>query len=200
MTRRPADLWRGTINQILYGAQGGRLDDETVDRTARAMIDYRVFVAGPATYLSAIEQALRSTDTLVEGLPVRLQEGEFRDFLSRIRERLVALQPWPEPRFRKLPVSQWPSFGGARAVARIDRSVQGVADRLPSIFDQVEIGEVRLPVLILRLRTGEDVALLGSVDSKSQSVTLLQREPGDPRATIEHFTEFTGLPAEPLAE
>lgn len=200
MTARPAAPWRGTINQILYGAQQGRLDDAAAERTAQAMVDHRVFGNGPAAYLSAIEQALRSDDALVEGLPVRVQEAEFRDFLSRLRERLIALQPWPEPRFRKLPVSEWASFGLARPIARIDKSVQGVADRLPSIFDNVAIGDVRLPVLMLRLRTGEDVALMGSTDTKAQTVTLLQRDPRDPRETIEHFTEFTGLAAEPLGE
>jgi hypothetical protein len=199
MTAQPADLWRGTINQILYGAAPGRLDDETAERTAQAMVDYRVFVDGPAAYLSAIEQALRSGGTLAGGLPVNLSETEFRDFLSRIRARLIAAQPWPQPRFRKLPVSQWQGFGEARPIARIDKSVQSVADRLPSIFDHVAIGDARLPVLILRLRTGEDVALMGSVDSTARVVTLLQREERDPRETIEHFTEFTGLPAEPLS-
>ena len=199
MTARP-ELWRGTINQILYGAQQGRLDDETAQRFAQAMVEYSVFVSGPAAYLAAIEQALRSGESLVEGLPVRLADAEFRDFLLRIRERLIAAQPWPEPRFRKLPVSGWSSFGNARAIARIDKSVQGVADRLPSIFDHVSVGEARLPVLILRLRTGEDVALMGSVDIAAPSVTLLQREPRDPEETIEHFVEFTGLEAEPLSE
>lgn len=200
MTARPAELWRGIINQILYGAQQGRLDDETAERTAQAMVDHRVFGAGPAAYLSAVEHALRSSDTLVEGLPVRVPEAEFRDFLSRLRERLIAAQPWPQPRFRKLSVSEWPGFGDARPIARIDKSVQSVADRLPSIFDHVAIGDTRLPVLILRLRTGEDVALLGSVDRTSRAVTLLQRDQRDPRETIEHFTEFTGLAAEPLSD
>lgn len=196
----PRNLWRGPINQILYGAQQGRLDDETVARTVQAMVEYTVFGNGPAAYLSAIEEALRSDETLVEGLPVRVPEADFRDFLSRIRERLVASQPWPEPRFRKLSVSQWSEFGLARPIARIDDTVQGVSNRLPEIFDQVTVGDDRLPVLILRLRTGEDVALIGSTDSKARTVTLLQRHRHDPGETIEHFTEFTGLPAEPLSE
>ena len=194
-----ADLWRGTINQILYGAQQGRLDDEAVQRYAQLMVDYRVFVDGPDVYLAAIDQALHSAVTLVDGLPVTLDEGEFRDFLRRLRERLVALQPWQPPRFRKLPASHWAAFGDAKGIARIEKSVQSVADRLPSIFDYVTIGDVRLPVLILRLRTGEDVALMGSVDSKARSVTLLQREQRDPAETIEHFTEFTGLQVEPIS-
>jgi hypothetical protein len=41
---------------------------------------------------------------------------------------------------------------------------------------------------------------MGSVDSKARTVTLLQRDQRDPRETIEHFTEFTGLPAEPLSD
>lgn len=196
MTR--PDLWRGIVNQILYGAQQSRLDDEAAQRVAQAMVEYQVFTSGPANYLAAIEQALGSGEALV-GIPVRVEEGTFRDFLIQLRQHLVALQPWPEPRFRKLPVSEWANFGHARSIARIDKSVQGVADRLPSIFDHVEVGDTRLPVLILRLRTGEEVALMGSVDIQTKSVTLLQREQRDPNETIEHFTEFTGIEATPLS-
>jgi hypothetical protein len=192
------------INEILYGVQFDPLNERTVDGVAQAMVDHRYLVSGPAAYLAAIEQALRSDAVLTDALRTRHSEESFRAFLEKLRDHLLALKPWPEPRFRKLPVSEWESFGEAKAIARIpDLHPSTVAERLPSIFDDVRIGESGLPVLVLRLGTGETVALMGSTDPKARGVALLQRDPGDPDEVIAHFRELAGFSPEevvPLSE
>ncbi len=156
------------INEILYGVQFDPLNERTVDGVAQAMVDHRYLVSGPAAYLAAIEQALRSDAVLTDALRTRHSEESFRAFLEKLRDRLLALKPWPEPRFRKLPVSEWESFGEAKAIARIpDLHPSTVAERLPSIFDDVRIGESSLPVLVLRLGTGETVCPHGIDRSQS---------------------------------
>ena len=63
-------------------------------------------------------------------------------------------------------------------------------------LDEVAAGDGVLPALILELRTGEVVALLGSVDPRSTTFHLLPREPGDRARLIERFREFTGFPVD----
>jgi hypothetical protein len=62
-------------------------------------------------------------------------------------------------------------------------------------FDQAPAGDA-LPgkyVMMLRLATGETVALLGRY-ARGEKVTLLA-EDADPAETIEHFIDATGFPA-----
>jgi hypothetical protein len=97
MTFTPAGRWRGTINEILFAVQFGALNDETVAGVANAMIERRFLVTGPAVYLAAVQAALASGEALVGGAPVPHAEEDFRAFLGRLRDRLLATQPWPEP-------------------------------------------------------------------------------------------------------
>jgi hypothetical protein len=55
-----------------------------------------------------------------------------------------------------------------------------------------EENEEKLPVIVLELRSGDVVALMGSVDPRSNTFILLQRDPGDPAAVVERFRECTG--------
>ncbi|WP_161952557.1 hypothetical protein [Actinoplanes sp. TFC3] len=47
----------------------------------------------------------------------------------------------------------------------------------------------------MELRSGETVAVIGPVDSP-ESFTLLARNEDDPATAIEHFLQFTGVPAD----
>jgi hypothetical protein len=195
MTSANPGTW--PIGEVLYAVQFDPLDERTADGVAQAMVDYHYLVSGPTAYLAGIEQGLSSDVVLTDALSTRHSEGEFRAFLAKVRDRLLALRPWPEPRFRKLPVSEWESFGGAQPIAKIpDLHSSSVAQRLPSVFDGVQIGEVRLPVLVLRLGTGETIALVGSTDPKARGVMLLQRDPREPTEVIAHFCELTGFSPE----
>ena len=51
-------------------------------------------------------------------------------------------------------------------------------------------------MLILRLRTGEVVALVGSVDPHPTPFALMHRGPGDTAEVVAHFRELTRFRAE----
>jgi hypothetical protein len=60
-----------------------------------------------------------------------------------------------------------------------------------SDFDRVPTGAGDLPVMILELRSGELVAIMGSTERGSRTFTLLARDANDPDATIAHFLDVT---------
>jgi hypothetical protein len=185
------------ITDILYAVLFEKLDERTADGIARAMVEYRYLQRGPAMYLAGIEKALSTDVVLTDALPTQHQEADFRAFLAKVRDRLLAMRPWPEPRFRKLPVSEWHTFRDTHPVAKLPHiHFSTVEDRLPTMFDDVQLGEEKLPVLVLRLGTGETVALIGSTDRKARGVLLIPRDSGDPADIISHFSELTGFSPE----
>ncbi|NUR72409.1 MAG: hypothetical protein HOU81_16460 [Hamadaea sp.] len=193
------DEWRGTLNQILYLTNYARaLNDEDAARFATQMIEFDFFPDGPAVYRAAIDRALAAPVLLDEGaVPAPHPEPALREFLGKVAAELDARQPWASPRYRMLDAKLWETFGQARAIAKIDWSPIRVANHLRSLFDTVQAGEAKLPVLVFRIGSGEVLAFLGSADPKVHSVTLYQRDPGDPAEIIAHFCEYTGFdPAE----
>ncbi|NUO38461.1 MAG: hypothetical protein HOQ31_07650, partial [Gemmatimonadaceae bacterium] len=183
------EVWRGTLNQILYLTNYYRdLSDEEAAQVAGRMIEHDYFDDGPAVYREAIGHALGVSVLLDEdAVPTRHEESRVREFLGKIAQALDARQPWPSPRYRMLDVQQWETFGQAQAIAKIDWSPGRLGDFLRSLFDTVQAGEAKLPVLVFQIGSGEVLALLGSADPKVHSVTLYQRDPGDPAETITHF-------------
>ncbi|MEV6963486.1 hypothetical protein AB0M47_00095 [Hamadaea sp. NPDC051192] len=198
------EVWRGTLNQILYLTDYYReLSDEDAAEMAGRMIEYDFFRSGPAAYREAIGHALGASVLLGENaIEIRHDEPRVKEFLGKVATALDARQPWPAPRYRALGVQEWQTFGHAKAIAKADWSTTRMGDYLRSLFDTVPVGDASLPVLVFQIGSGQTLAFLGSADPKVHTVTLYQRDPGDPARTIADFCEQTGFdPAEltPLA-
>jgi hypothetical protein len=191
--------WRGGINQILYTLMFvRRLDNEAVDNVARAIVERGVLSEGPAAYYDSIAAALKTTEQLTGDIETPHDDVSFRDFLHRLLTRLDALRPWPEPTFTKLPIAEWDTFAHGRAIARLENTTMNVQDRLRERFEKLPVGEGNLVGLILQLKSGQAVALMGSYEPGNR-VTLLQRDDSaDPEATIDAFVEATGFPREKI--
>lgn len=187
---------RGVLNQLLYPIDGAPdLSDATAARLVDNMIDGRLFSASVADFAAAIDHTLRAgaLDPETAETSRRYTEPELLEFLRRVTRQLDARLPWPVPRFTKLDVSQWDTFGDAPAIARIDRPTHQITGVVGYPFDHVPAGEAKLPVLILRLHTGDVIALMGSVDPRSTSFTLLHRGQDRPGEVIAHFLDLTGF-------
>lgn len=187
---------RGVMNQLLYPIDGAPdLSDATAARLVDNMIDGRHYSTEVSDFAAAIDQVLQAGALHPQTVEMSqfYSEPELLEFLRRVAQRLDERRPWPPPLFTKLDASQWPTFGDAKVVARINRPMYAVKGAIKQQFDDVPAGEGKLPVLILQLRTGEVVALMGSVDPRSTSFVLLHRGPGDPAEVITHFRELSGL-------
>ncbi|NMO50147.1 hypothetical protein HH310_02940 [Actinoplanes sp. TBRC 11911] len=187
---------RGVLNQLLYPIDGAPdLSDATAARLVDNMIEGRLFSASVADFAAAIDQTLQAGALHPQTAETsrRYTEPELFEFLRRVARQLDARRPWPAPRFTKLDVSQWDTFGDAPAIARIERPTHQITGVVGYSFDHVPAGEAKLPVLILRLRTGDVIAIMGSVDPRSMSFTLLHRGHDRPADVIAHFRDLTGF-------
>jgi hypothetical protein len=186
------DQARGVMNQLFYPIDGAPdLSDATAARLVDNILDGRLFAASAPDFAAAINHTLRdgALHPQTSTISRRYTEPELLTFLGRVSSELDARRPWPSPRFTKLDVAEWPTFGGAVPIARVNRPTHQLTGAVGYPFDRV--GES--PVLILQLRTGEVIALLGSADPRSTSFTLLQRDPGDPSELLAHFRDLTAL-------
>jgi len=193
---------RGVMNQLLYPLDGAPdLSEATAARLVDNMIEGRLFSAPVEDFAEAIDQT-RQAGALhpqTAELSRRYTEPELLEFLGRVARHLDDRRPWPPPRFTKLDVALWNTFGNATPIARINRPTHQINAAVGYPFDAVPAGTGKLPVLLLRLRTGETIALIGSVDPRATSFTLLQRDPGDAAEIITHVRELTGFPADQVA-
>jgi len=193
------DLARGVMNQLFYPIDGAPdLGDATAARLVDNMIEGGLFAATVAEFAAAVDQTLRDGALHPQTAEVsrRYSAAELLEFLRRVARQLDERRPWPPPRFDKLDVVHWQTFGQAAPIARIDVPEHQVNAAVGHPFDEVPTGNGKLPVLILQLRTGEVVALMGSVDPRSASFALLRRGTEDPAAVIAHLRELAGFSAD----
>jgi hypothetical protein len=188
--------WRGVLNQILYVANRYPFTDESVDRIAVDMIGRFQLWCGPDVYHQAISEALQSGTVL--GPPTLRTEHDdtaLRDFFRRLRDRLDSGRPWPDARFVRLSTDDWPAFADAPKIATIKLSSVRVHERTWEIFDSVPVRGTNAPVVLLRLRTGEAVALIGSYDPdvRRRRTVAMHLLDGDPVAAIASFRELCEL-------
>jgi hypothetical protein len=188
---------RGVMNQLLYPIDGAPdLSDATATRMVANMIDGRLFRTPVAVFAATIGQVLQAgaLHPQTAGMSRRHTEAELLDYLGRVAQKLEERRPWPPPLLTKLDAAQWPAFGDATVIARIDRPMHAVKSAIREPFDEVPTADGTLPVVILQLRTGEVVAVLGST-----SFVLLHRGSGDPAEVLAHFREATTFRPEDIS-
>jgi hypothetical protein len=175
---------------VLFDQQ---LDEATVAYVARRAAEHPQAYLTTDEIYAGIAGALQSDAVLTGAQPGnRHGEQEYRDFLRRLLGRLDDLRPWPELPFRAVDPSSWPDLGAAQPVARIRVSFVQVEHRLKKAFEHV--GETRRLLMVLRLKSGTEVALAARWWAGSKDVALLK---GDPRLrdrqVVAEFRSLTGF-------
>jgi hypothetical protein len=191
--------WRGPINGLLYGLIfAPEITDELVAGCADAAVSYTVLGDGPEVYYEAIRAALTSGERLdnVGQLP-QFDQAQIASFLRAVANRLDALRPWPEPEFIRLKASTWATFTNAVPIAELEASILRIRKLVRGVFEPAGNAQPGRYVLMLKLATGEIVALLGSNGPK-EKVTLLTDAGMDPTEVMKHFTAATGFPADEM--
>ncbi|RSM63258.1 hypothetical protein DMH03_14755 [Amycolatopsis sp. WAC 01376] len=185
--------WRGYVNQLTYAAGlRHRADDELVERVADEVIRQRFFTLPVADYHRAATEALGSGERIAGEQD---DEDATRDFLARLVRALDDRGPWPEPPYSTSGTSEWAALRDAPAVARVPLTDREIGAALNRVFAEEPpgIGDVR--VLILRLRTGQQIALCASRPFAEPGVDLVTYD--DPVSTVAAFGELTGIEVEP---
>lgn len=192
----------GLMTLFLYGIdKAPDLGPSIVDLMADDLVNQIHYRQPVQDYFDAFGVVLSKGQVpprALEGVQ-RYSPAEVLDFVGRLHAQLDRQRPWPRPRFAKLDLSEWPSFATAKGIARIAALSSEVEARFNEGFDRVPTGAGDLPVLMLELRSGEKVAVMGSTEPGSRVYTLLAQKPGDAAATIDHFREFSGFTDEQVA-
>jgi len=192
---QPTFPWRGYINQITHGTDlRHRVDDSLVARLADELIRQRYFTRPVENYYQAAVAGLASGESVT--LADEQDQEVTRDLLTRLVHALDKRRPWPEPPFTSADISEWPSLRDAPIIGRIpltERDVQSLLHRVFSELSPHHGGEGR--ILVLRLRTGQVVALLSPTSFSAPGIDLLAYT--DPGSTLAAFRDMTGIDVEP---
>jgi len=155
MTNPP---WRGYVNMLTYGLALGRgVDAATVSRRVTELMRTDVFGLPVSDYHSAALAAL-ADDTPLTTEPEHNQ-AVVRDFLVRLVAELERRRPWPEPPAYAGDLHDWDGLCHAPVIGRTPASRAAFRDAFNSGFHPLHSeGQVSY-VLVLRLRTGQTIAL-----------------------------------------
>ncbi|MEV7551822.1 hypothetical protein AB0N89_19540 [Amycolatopsis sp. NPDC089917] len=185
--------WRGYVNQLTYAADlRHRADDEFVERVADELIRQRFFTLPVADYHRAATAALGSAERIADE---QGDEDVTRDFLARLVRALDDRGPWPEPPYSTSGTGEWTTLRDAPAVARVPLTDRQIEASLNRVFAEEPPGAGDVRVLILRLSTGQQVALRASRPFDEPGVDLLTYD--DSVSTVAAFGELTGIDVEP---
>ena len=195
-----AQWWHCVNGGVLYSVQFAReLDGATVDRIARWLLSQPPWALTQQQEYDALADALRSDAQLTEFIPEPHTEEAYRDFLRRLLARLDETRPWPELPFQVLDTPHWENFAGARAAARIGLSVKKLQERLHRIMVKLTINGSDRNVLMLRLRSGDEVALVTPWWPGSTDTAVLKRgHASSAEQLIAEFINCTGLDADEI--
>lgn len=177
-----SDRARVVIGTLLYTGKFEQLDDVLVDRRARALIEEPLRELTVEEEYRAIDEALRSGAQLTSVIALpdfiteRHSEQDFRDFLRRLLNRLDTMRPWPEAPHREVGVGRWRDYRDARVVGRASMNAINPNGLVNYVFTGLGDGERKLYVLILRLRSGDEVALAGPWWPDSTDTAVLSND------------------------
>jgi hypothetical protein len=190
------ERWRGVNNAVLYSVQfRAELNDAVVDRIARAVLNEPLWDLTPQQEYEALAEALQSDAQLTALIPEKHSEETYRDFLRRLLARLDEIRPWPELPFQELSKSRWESFASARPAARITLGFKKMQERLHRGLAKLDDSNRR--IVMLRLRSGDEVALVTPWWPGSDDTAMLQRESGRPaEQVVAQLINDTGLTAD----
>jgi len=190
-----AETWRSASNAVLYSVQFKReLDDAVVDRIARAVLKEPLWHLTPQQEYEALAEALQSDAQLTELIPDKHSEDAYRAFLRRLLARLDEARPWPELPFQELSTSRWESFASARPIGRISLGSMNMQERLHRGLAKID--DTDRQILMLRLRSGDEIALVTPWWPGSSDTALLQADAArSPEQVIAEFMNCTGLDA-----
>ncbi len=190
------DKTRGVINQLLYPIDGApNLGEEAVDMLVNYIIDGRLFIAGVEDFAAAIDDVIKIGALHPEAVEMsdRFSERELLEFLNRVIRKLEERRPWPPRLFTKLEVGRWASFGSTPVIAQINQPKYVLAGAFKHRFDAIPAGDSNILVLMLRLRSGEEVAIVGSDDPRSTTFSLLYRGTETPAEIVAYFRSLPGF-------
>ncbi|WP_205876621.1 hypothetical protein [Mycobacterium camsae] len=192
--------WHGPVNQLLYSLTFTReITDDIIQFNADSTIHNSTLTLGPDVFYKAINEALASGDDLKSTQLPQYDHAAITEFLTAVADRLDALRPSPLRPFHQLDAAAWAKSGCTTPIALIDAPILDLTNLLNLRFSPAGSAVPGQYVSMIRLCSGEIIALLGS-SALGKKVALLADISGDPDTTIERFITSTGIPPEKVVK
>jgi hypothetical protein len=173
--------------------------DEIVAAAAQDLIDRISYAATAVEFYPVLAEAVETgalPDEIVE-LTDGFDAESILDFLTRLVTELDRRRPWPDPALVAVDPEQWPTMGSSRPIGWVDMDIDEVEWAVKESFG--DIPEDDLPLLILRMRGGQLVALVGQDDPDPERfLVLLPDVDGqwDPADVMDYLARYAGLEVE----
>jgi hypothetical protein len=168
------ETWRGVVNGILYCVMSDTTpDDAAATRMARALIFEPLGYLTAAEEFSALEEAIAVGTRFSEAIPTPHSDEAIRTFLGSVLTKMDELRPWPELARRRVPPSEWRKFASI-PVARIGMSYPHAGMLIGEVFQPSGERDDQ-KVLVLRLKSGAELAFVGPWWPDSDDVAVLLR-------------------------
>jgi|GEM_PF-3435456 len=168
---------------------------DLVADAAQDLIDRVSYAPTVAEFYPALADAVAAAD-LPDDI-VELTDGfgreEILDFLERVVAELDRRRPWPDPALMAVDPQQWPSIGASRPIGWVHMFTDELEWALKESIGDVPDDD--LPLLVLRLRGGQLVALVGEDPDPERFLVLLPELDGqrEPREVIDYLARYAGL-------
>ncbi|MFE9789621.1 hypothetical protein ACFYO7_30010 [Nocardia salmonicida] len=166
---------------------------------AEDLIDGISYVATVEDFYQALTQAF-SAETLPDSV-VELAGGysmaEILEFFGRLLAELDRRRPWPPPVAVPVDPHTWPTPGSSRLVGSIDSSLSALEWAVKAGF--ADVPDDDQVVLVLRLRTGQLIALVGEQGHAPTKFLVLLPDLEDQQDPVEvaaYLSRYTGLRVE----
>ncbi|MGF6882749.1 hypothetical protein ABIA39_001691 [Nocardia sp. GAS34] len=169
--------------------------EDLVAEAAQDLIDRVSYAPTVAEFYPALADAVAAADLpddIVESTDGFGRE-EILDFLERVVAELDRRRPWPDPALLAVDPQDWPSIGASRPIGWVDMFIDELEWALKESFGDVPDDD--LPMLVLRLRGGQLVALVGEDPDPERFLVLLPDLDGrrEPREVIDYLARYAGL-------
>lgn len=191
--------WKGLVSGLLFSVQYETdLGDDLAERRARAMLEEPLPGFGQDDGYAALAAALASPDDLAGLLPGPIPAGhtdaDLRAFVTRVRDHMDAKRPWTPPAYLPIDTSRSGEFTHGHPIAALPPRWVEVGERLQRMFTAVDAAGGEQEILLLRLRTGDEIALVAPWWERSEQVAVVQHPRSDrnPREVLTAFLDLTG--------
>ncbi len=191
--------WKPMVNSLRMRLRTEPvLDDALVGRIANEIVARPFGNRSVQENLDAISAAAQTSEPLPHLVPSDHTDSQLHDFITRLAQRLEDLRPWPVPPYQTRPVPEMVDLSTLTPVARITEYQLTVQNHLKELFRDKDVNGSARGVLILQLKTGETVTLLGPADLQKAEVILFGSQNGDPQKIINNFQAITKFPADQI--
>jgi len=181
-------------------------DDEVVVRAADDLIDRISYEATVTEFHAVFVRAVTSGTLPPAALAAAGSHSAaaILSFLGRLLAELERRRPWPDPALVQLDPGHWPPLDSSLPIAWVDLPLPLVEQATRASFGAPFEGAspgTEMPLMVLRLRTGHMVALLGDGEQGPEPSSFLvlltdTRRRRESAAVIEYLVRYTGLPLE----